>query len=44
MVGKYLLQTSVREFHNDLIKTELNSWLECVWKGKKLLVSDTALR
>ena len=34
MVGKYLLQTSVRELHNDLIKSELDSGLECVRKGE----------
>ena len=30
MVGNYLLQISVREFHHDLIKTELNGGLESV--------------
>ena len=30
--------------HNGLIKTELYSGLECVWKSKKLLVSGPALR
>ena len=34
MVGKYVLQISVREF-NDLIKSELNGELECLWKGLK---------
>ena len=42
MVGKYVLQISVREF-NDLIKSELNGELKCLWKGQKT-VSDTTLR
>ena len=45
-VGKLLLQTSVRELHNDLIKSEKLGGLPTVWTWdkKKLLVSDTALR
>ena len=43
-VGKLLLQTSVRELHNDLIKSEKLGGLPTVWNNKKLLVSDTALR
>ena len=37
MVFKYLLQTSVRKFHSDLIIAELDGEIGCVWKGKKLL-------
>ena len=44
MVGKYLLQISIRELHNNYIKTKLESELEWVWKGKKLLVSNDTLR
>ena len=33
IVGKYLIQTSVREFYDDIIKTELDGGLECVWNG-----------
>ena len=33
MIGKYLLQTSVRDLHNNFIKSELDGGLECVWKG-----------
>ena len=43
MVGKYVLQTSVRELYNYLIKSELDGRHECVWKGKKL-VSGTDLK
>ena len=45
-VGKLLLHTSVRELHNDLIKSEKLGGLPTVWTWdkKKLLVSDTVLR
>ena len=43
-VGKYLIQISIRELHNDLIKSKNEGCLEEVWNGKKLLVSDTGLR
>ena len=33
MVGKYLLQTSIGELHDDPIKTELDGGLECVLEG-----------
>ena len=34
-VGKLLLQTSVRELHNDLIKSEKLGGLPTVWNNKK---------
>ena len=43
-VGKLLLQTSVRELHNDIIKSEKLDGLPTVWNNKKRLVSDSALR
>ena len=43
-VGKYLIQTSIRELHNDLIKSKNKGGLNEVWNGKKLLVCDTGLR
>ena len=43
-VGKYLIQISIRELHNDLIKSKNEGGLEEVWNGKKLLLSDTGLR
>ena len=43
-VGKYLIQISIRELHNDLIKSKNEGSLEEVWNGKKLLVCDTGLR
>ena len=43
-VGKYLIQISIRELHNDLIKSKNEGGLDEVWNGKKLLVSDTGLR
>ena len=43
-VGKLLLQTSVRELHNDLIKSKNLGGLTSVYNNKKRLVSDTALR
>ena len=42
--GKYLIQISIRELHNNLIKSKNEGGLEEVWNGKKLLVSDTGLR
>ena len=44
IVGKLLLQTSVRELYNDLIKSDKFGGLLSVWKTHKVLVSDTALR
>ena len=43
-VGKYLIQISIRELHNDLIKSKNEGGLDKVWNGKKLLVSDKSLR
>ena len=43
-VGRYLIQISIRELHNDLIKSKNEGSLEEVWNGKKLLVNDTGLR
>ena len=43
-VGKILLQNSVRELHNDIIKSEKLGGLSTVWNNNKLLVSDTVLR
>ena len=43
-VGKYLIQISIRELHNDLIKSKNEGGLSEVWNGNKLLVSDTDLR
>ena len=43
-VGKLLLQTSVRELYNDLIKSEKLGGLPSVWNNKKRLVSNTVLR
>ena len=47
-VGKLLLQTSVRELHNDLIKSEKLGGLPSVWNNKKtfskrysIKISDT---
>ena len=40
---KYLLQTSIRKFHN-YVKTEIYVGLAYIWKNKILLVSDTTLR
>ena len=42
--GKDLIQISIRELHNDLIKSKNEGCLDEVWNGKKLLVSDTGLR
>ena len=44
IVGKYLIQISIRELHNDLTKSKNKGGLNEVWNGKKLLVSDTGLR
>ena len=43
-VGKYLIQISIREVHNDLIKSKNEGGISEVWNGNKLLVSDTGLR
>ena len=43
-VGKYLIQISIRELHNDLIKSKNEEYLSEVWNGNKILVSDTGLR
>ena len=44
-VGKYLIQISIRELHNDLIKSKNEGGLISeVWNGNILLVSDTGLR
>ena len=43
-VGKYLIQIYIRELHNDVIKFKNEGGLDEVWNGKKLFVSDTALR
>ena len=43
-VGKYLIQISIRELHNDLIKSKSEGGLNEVWNENKLLVSDTGLR
>ena len=44
MVVKYLIQVSIREVHNDLIKSKNEGGLSEVWKEDKLSVSDTGLR
>ena len=43
-VCKYLIQISIRELHNDLIKTKNEGGISEVWNGNKLLVSDIGLR
>ena len=43
-VGKYLIQISIRELKNDLVKPKNEGGLSEVWNGNKLLVSDTGLR
>ena len=43
-VDKYSIQISIRELHNDLIKSNNKGGLNESWNGKKLLVSDTGLR
>ena len=43
-VGKYLIQISIRELHNDLIKSKNEECLSEIWNGNKLLISDTGLR
>ena len=43
-MGKYLTQISIRELHNDLIKSKNEGGISEVWNGNKLLVSDTGLR
>ena len=40
---KYLIQISIRELHNNLIKSKKEGGLDEVCNGKKLLVSDTGL-
>ena len=40
-VGKYLIQISIRELHNDLIKSKNEGGLSGLWNGNRLLVSDT---
>ena len=41
IIGKYLMQISIRELQNDLIKSKNEGELSEVWKGNKLLVSVT---
>ena len=43
-MGKYLIQISIRELHNDLITSKNEGKLSEFWKGNKLLVSNTDLR
>ena len=43
-VGKYLIQISIRELHNDLIKSKNEGGFSDVWKRNTLLVSGTGLR
>ena len=43
-VGKYLIQLSMGELYNDLIKSKNEGDLSEVWNGNTLLVSDTGLR
>ena len=43
-VGKYLIQISVRELNDDLIKSKNKGELSEFCKGNKLLVSGTGLR
>ena len=43
-VGKYLMQISIRELYNDLIKLKNEGRLNEVWTGNKLLVSGIGLR
>ena len=37
-VGKYLIQISIKELHNDLIKSKNEGGINEVWNGNKLLV------
>ena len=44
IVGRYLLQTSIRNLQNDFIKNELYSEDAYKWNNQKLPVSNTMLR
>lgn len=43
-IGKYLIQISIHELHNDLIKIKDEGRLSEVWNNNKILVSGTGLR
>ena len=43
-MGKYLIQVSIRELYNDLIKSKNEGVLSELWKGNTLLVCDTGWR
>ena len=43
-VGKYLMQISIRELYNDLIKLKNEGGLSKILKGYTWLVSDTGLQ